>query len=239
MSPSGGIEQEKSELLRQTEELLRQKDVLLRELEHRVANSLQIIEHLDPEGAHCDLRGNPPPSAGRASTRYGASGRAGASSRIRAARPDRGRSLPVEAMRKPCGLDVTAGRSHCTFWSNGGTAESAKAVSLGLIVTHAFPMDTQDGRVVVSYEIDGADWKLAVSDNGIGKPDSAAASAKGGLGTVLVKALARGPRCKGRSRHRPKWCERVAHARDLHLAATPNSLTAPKALFAMMVEGQT
>jgi two-component sensor histidine kinase len=82
---------------------------------------------------------------------------------------------------------------------NGGTAESAKAVSLGLIVTelvinalkHAFPMDTQDGRVVVSYEIDGADRKLAVSDNGIGKPDSAAASAKGGLGTVLVKALAR------------------------------------------------
>jgi hypothetical protein len=37
------IEREKAELLRQTEELLRQKDVLLRELEHRVANSLQII----------------------------------------------------------------------------------------------------------------------------------------------------------------------------------------------------
>src|SRR5580704_3595398 len=37
------IEREKEELLRQTEELLRQKDVLLRELEHRVANSLQII----------------------------------------------------------------------------------------------------------------------------------------------------------------------------------------------------
>src|SRR3984893_2569611 len=37
------IEREKEELLRRTEELLRQKDVLLRELEHRVANSLQII----------------------------------------------------------------------------------------------------------------------------------------------------------------------------------------------------
>ena len=81
---------------------------------------------------------------------------------------------------------------------NGGRAESAEAVSLGLIVTelvinalkHAFPIDTQGGRVVVSYETDGADWKLAVSDNGIGKPDAAAASAKGGLGTALVKALA-------------------------------------------------
>jgi two-component sensor histidine kinase len=81
---------------------------------------------------------------------------------------------------------------------NGGTAESAEAVSLGLIVTelvinalkHAFPIDTQDSRVVVSYEIDGADWKLVVSDNGIGKPDAAAIPAKGGLGTTLVKALA-------------------------------------------------
>jgi chemotaxis protein methyltransferase CheR len=81
----------------------------------------------------------------------------------------------------------------------GGTAESAKAVSLGLIVTelvinalkHAFPNDTQDGQVVVvSYETDGPDWKLVVSDNGIGKPDAAATPAKGGLGTTLVKALA-------------------------------------------------
>ena len=78
------------------------------------------------------------------------------------------------------------------------TAKSARAVSLGLIVTelvinalkHAFPKDSQDGLVVVSYEIDGPDWKLIVSDNGIGKPDVAAAPAKGGLGTTLVKALA-------------------------------------------------
>jgi two-component sensor histidine kinase len=60
---------------------------------------------------------------------------------------------------------------------NGGTAKSARAVSLGLIVTelvinalkHAFPDDRQDGRVVVSYQSDGLDWKLLVSDNGIGK----------------------------------------------------------------------
>src|ERR1700730_1940788 len=80
---------------------------------------------------------------------------------------------------------------------NGGTAESATAVSLGLIVTevvinalkHAFPKDRQDGQVVVSYEIDRPDWKLVVSDNGIGKLDAVGTPAKGGLGTTLVKAL--------------------------------------------------
>jgi hypothetical protein len=81
---------------------------------------------------------------------------------------------------------------------NGGTAVSAKAVSLDLIVTelvinalkHAFPKDRPDGQVVVSYQIDGSDWKLVVSDNGIGKSDVVATLAKGGLGTTLVKALA-------------------------------------------------
>jgi two-component sensor histidine kinase len=91
--------------------------------------------------------------------------------------------------RRPISLQVLV---------NGGTTESAKAVSLGLIVTelvinalkHAFPKDTQDSQVVVSYQTDGLDWKLVVSDNGIGKQDAAATPAKGGLGTTLVKALA-------------------------------------------------
>jgi chemotaxis protein methyltransferase CheR len=72
-------------------------------------------------------------------------------------------------------------------------------VSLGLIVTelvinalkHAFPDARQDGQVVVSYEVDGSDWKLTVSDNGAGKPDEGALSAKDGLGTSIVKARPR------------------------------------------------
>ena len=194
------IEREKEELLRQTEELLRQKDVLLRELEHRVANSLQIIasilmlkartvtseetrqhlqdahqrvmalaavqEHLHGSERHDQIEVGPYLSRLCESL---------AASMIRD--------------RRPISLQVLV---------NGGTAESAKAVSLGLIVTelvinalkHAFPKDRPDGRVVVSYQINGSDWKLVVSDNGIGKPDVANTPAKGGLGTTLVKALA-------------------------------------------------
>jgi two-component sensor histidine kinase len=194
------IEREKEEMLRQTEELLRQKDVLLREMEHRVANSLQIIasilmlkartvtseetrqhlqdahqrvmalaavqEHLRPSERHDEIEIGPYLS-----------------------RLCESLAASMIGDRRPISLQVLV---------NGGTAVSAKAVSLGLIVTelvinalkHAFPKDRQDGRVAVSYQIDGSDWKLVVSDNGIGKPDAAAGPAKGGLGTALVKALA-------------------------------------------------
>ena len=48
------------------------------------------------------------------------------------------------------------------------------------------------GRVVVSYETAGADWKLDVADDGVGYSDPAPAPKPGGgLGTNLVKALAR------------------------------------------------
>ncbi len=56
---------------------------------------------------------------------------------------------------------------------------SADAVSLGLIVTelvinalkYAFPDQSKTAAVTVRYEINGADWKLSVSDNGIGKTE--------------------------------------------------------------------
>ena len=58
-----------------------------------------------------------------------------------------------------------------------GTASSSEAVSIGLIVTesminalkHAFPADKKDGRIVVTYEVNGLDWKLSIADNGVGK----------------------------------------------------------------------
>jgi two-component sensor histidine kinase len=70
------------------------------------------------------------------------------------------------------------------------------SVSLGLIVTelvinalkHAFP-DDRRGNVLVDYRSQGEDWKLSVSDDGVGTPEKMAA-AKPGLGTGIVEALA-------------------------------------------------
>jgi chemotaxis protein methyltransferase CheR len=80
-----------------------------------------------------------------------------------------------------------------------GNATSRQAESLGLIATelvmnalkHAFPDDKTEGRIIVGYEISGTDWKLSVSDNGVGRPDGVFAQPKAGLGTGIVKALAK------------------------------------------------
>ena len=56
---------------------------------------------------------------------------------------------------------------------------------------HAFPDEKKDAAIVVSYKVSDTDWKLAISDNGRGKPDLNPIEKKGGLGTSLVKALAK------------------------------------------------
>jgi len=185
------IEREKEELL---------KDVLLREMEHRVGNSLQIIASILMLKARTvtseETRQHLHDAHQRVMALAAVQEHLHASERHDEIEIGPYLSRLCESLaasmigdRRPISLQVLV---------NGATAVSAKAISLGLIVTelvinalkHAFPIDTQDSRVVVSYEIDGADWKLVVSDNGIGKPDVADTPAKGGLGTTLVKALA-------------------------------------------------
>jgi nitrogen-specific signal transduction histidine kinase len=53
------------------------------------------------------------------------------------------------------------------------------------------PQATQGRKIyaVVGYEVDGTNWKLSVSDDGVGMPDYKAGE-KAGLGTSLMKALA-------------------------------------------------
>lgn len=80
-----------------------------------------------------------------------------------------------------------------------GSASCRDAESLGLIVTelvinsvkHAFGEDTKDGQITVAFDVSGTDWKLSVTDNGVGKPEGVFAQPKTGLGTGIVNALAK------------------------------------------------
>ena len=71
------------------------------------------------------------------------------------------------------------------------------SVSVGLVVTelvinalrHAFP-DGRSGHVVVGYTAKGGDWRLSVSDDGVGMGELAERS-RAGLGTGIVRALAK------------------------------------------------
>jgi two-component sensor histidine kinase len=85
-----------------------------------------------------------------------------------------------------------------TAASARGTIKSEDAVSIGLIVTelvinslkHGFP-NARSGYIAVDFARDEAGWRLAVSDDGVGRPADPAIRIQPGLGTSIVEALAR------------------------------------------------
>jgi chemotaxis protein methyltransferase CheR len=187
-------------LEREREELLKQKDILLEELQHRVANSLQIIASIILMKARTVQSEETRLHLQDAHSRVMSI--AAVQEHLHASRA----SGPVEVtpyLSKLCETLATSMIGEIrpislTVCGDGGTATSRQAECLGLIVTelvmnalkHAFPNDRNDGRITVEYEVAGTNWKLSVSDNGIGKPEGLFAQAKTGLGTSIVKALA-------------------------------------------------
>ena len=194
------IEAEKAALQEQTEELLQQKDILLQEIQHRVANSLQIIasillmkarlvtsieirEHL--EDAHRRVM-----SVATVQQHISAAGRAHMIE-IRPYLANLCESLAASMIGDRAAITM---KVH----SDDSAVLSAYAVSIGLIVTelvinvlkHAFPKNHPNAEVQVSYDTSDAGWRLVVSDNGVGKPAESDPPRKKGLGTSLVTALA-------------------------------------------------
>jgi two-component sensor histidine kinase len=175
------------------DELLRQKSVLLDEVQHRVANSLQIIASIimmkalavESEDTRRHLRDahNRVISVAAVQQHLHAAAAIGS----------------MEMQPYLSQLCDALAHSSLKVLGGGGRATCRDAESLGLIVTelvinslkHAFNTDTQNGLITVSYEVSGTDWKLSVADNGIGKPDGVFAQPKSGLGTGIVKALAK------------------------------------------------
>jgi two-component sensor histidine kinase len=186
-------------LEREKDELLRQKEVLLEELQHRVANSLQIIASIllmkartvqsEETRLHLQDAHKRVMSIAAVQKQLHASG-ANGSIEIRPylARLCETLAISMIGDSRPISLRVVG---------EGGHATSRQAESLGLIVTelvmnalkHAFPDEKVEGQITVAYDMVGTNWKLSVSDTGIGKPDGVFAQGKSGLGTGIVKAL--------------------------------------------------
>ena len=186
-------------LEREKDDLLRQKDVLLEELEHRIANSLQIIAsiilmkartvHSEETRLHLQDAHKRVMSIAAVQRQLHASGATGS---IEVA------PYLAKLCETFCYLDD---RRYATDFTESGRRRRQRHIpsgrELGLIVTelvmnalkHAFPDDKIDGQIIVAYEVAGTNWKLSVSDNGIGRPDGVFAQPKSGLGTGIVKAL--------------------------------------------------
>jgi two-component sensor histidine kinase len=175
--------------------------VLLHEIEHRVANSLQIIasiimlkaKSVESEETRRHLHDAHNRVIGVAAVQQHLHASAGLGSM---------EMLPYlstlcEALTHSM---ISDGQSvSLKVRGKGGMSTCANAESLGLIVTelvinalkHAFDENTKDGQITVAYDVSGTDWKLSVVDNGMGKPDGVFAQPKSGLGTGIVKALAK------------------------------------------------
>jgi two-component sensor histidine kinase len=198
-----GIEDvtERRSLEREKDELLQQKSVLLDELQHRVANSLQIIASIIMMKAQTveseDTRRHLRDAHKRVLSVATVQQQLHASGALGSIEMGPYLSKLCEALSssmigddRPISLKVVG---------ETGSNTCREAESLGLIVTelvinslkHAFSEDTKDGQITVAYDTFGTDWKLSVADNGIGRPEGVFAQPKAGLGTGIVNALAK------------------------------------------------
>ncbi len=205
------------------DDMLREKGVLLQELQHRVANSLQIIASVlmqsarkvqsDETRTHLYDAHQRVMSVATLQQQLVASSVADVELRpyFTALCESIGASMIRD--HNQLSLDVSVDES---------STSADVSVSLGLIVTelvinalkHAFPGD-RSGKIKVDYRSQGPNWTLSVTDDGIGMP-SDAAGAKPGLARASSRRSRnscrlssesrmqiRGPRCPSRIRRLP------------------------------------
>ena len=196
-----GIEDitERRMLEHQNSDLLKQKDMLLDEIQHRIANSLQIIAGIilmkaravSSEETRLFLQDTHDRviSIATVQQQLNASGILGPIEMVPyLTRLSDALAASMIGDTRPVTLKVVG---------TAGSLSSRQAESIGLITTelvmnamkHAFPSENMKGRINIAYDVDGTNWKLTVADNGIGKPDGVFAQSETGLGTGMVKAL--------------------------------------------------
>jgi two-component sensor histidine kinase len=192
------IEREKERLQKQTGELLEKEHMLREEMQHRIINSLQIIASILMMKARTvtseETRGHLEDAHRRVISvaevqKY-------LQSTVGNDKVELAPYLSKLCASLAASMIGEASATKLEVVCDGGIVVSTNAVSIGLIVTelvinalkYAFPDKKASATVIVSYEMNGGDWKLSVSDNGVGKTGTP--PSKGGLGTSLVAALA-------------------------------------------------
>jgi two-component sensor histidine kinase len=181
------------------EDLVREKEILLQELQHRVANSLQIIAavlmrsartvqseetrvHL--HDAHHRVMSIATMQKQLAVSRSG-------DVELRTYFGDLCRSIGASMIADHDQLSLTS-------TVDDSMVGADVSVSLGLIVTelvinslkHAFPVEGRTGTINVDYLSTGTGWTLTVGDNGAGMSGDEAGTGPG-LGTGIVEALSK------------------------------------------------
>lgn len=180
------------------DDLIRDKAILLQEVQHRVANSLQIIASVLMQSARRvqseEARGHLHNAHHRvmsiAALQKQLSTSNSGTVELRTYLTQLCQSLGASMIADPNRLSIQV-------TVDNSAVEADVSVSLGLIVTelvinalkHAFP-DERTGTIVIDYRSSGNDWALSVTDNGIGIPAGNDAP-KAGLGTGIVEALAK------------------------------------------------
>ncbi|MDP2782448.1 sensor histidine kinase [Devosia sp.] len=180
------------------DDLVRDKALLMQEVQHRVANSLQIIASVLMQSARRvqseEARGHLQNAHHRvmsiAALQRQLSISEGGNVKLRPYLTQLSQSLGASMIPDPDRLSITV-------TVDDSAVGADVSVSLGLIVTelvinalkHAFP-DQATGMILIDYRSSGTDWTLSVTDNGIGMPAGIDAP-KAGLGSGIVEALAR------------------------------------------------
>lgn len=181
------------------DDLIREKDVLLQELQHRIANSLQIIASVLMQSAK---------RVQSEETRLHLHDAHHRVMSIATLQRQLATSSAKEVELRPYLNDLCQSIGASMIPDHGklslvATVDDSRtspdiSVSLGLIVTelvinalkHAFPPERRGGKIAVRYLAQGTGWTMTVSDNGAGM-GTGAVSAKPGLGTGIVDALAK------------------------------------------------
>ena len=180
------------------DDLLRDKGVLLQEVQHRVANSLQIIASVlmqtarkvqsEETRSYLNDAHNRVMSIATVQQQLAANG----AERV-ALKP----YFTQLCLSLGASMIRDHDKQHIEVTGDDSIVGADTSVSLGLIVTelvinalkHAFP-DGRAGKILVDYRAQGPNWTLTVSDNGVGM-SAAPTDTKAGLGTFIVEALAR------------------------------------------------